>query len=71
MSDTKRLRLDKWLWFARVVRTRALAQELAAGGHVRVNGQRAEGSSKAVKATKARSLRHHPVWLSSQCFWSA
>ena len=49
MSDTKRLRLDKWLWFARVVRTRALAQELAAGGHVRVNGQRAEGSSKAVK----------------------
>ncbi len=24
-----RIRLDKWLWFARVVKTRVLAQELA------------------------------------------
>ncbi len=49
MSDEKRLRLDKWLWFARVVRTRALAQELASGGHVRVNGQRTDSSAKAVR----------------------
>ena len=49
MADGGRIRLDKWLWFARVVRTRALAQELAASGHVRVNGQRAEAASKAVR----------------------
>jgi ribosome-associated heat shock protein Hsp15 len=43
------LRLDKWLWFARVVKTRALAQELANDGHVRINGQRAGGAAKLVR----------------------
>lgn len=33
-------RLDKWLWHARVVRTRAAAAELVTGGRVRVNRQR-------------------------------
>lgn len=37
-----RLRLDRWLWHARVVRTRTLAQKLASDGYVRVNGVRAE-----------------------------
>lgn len=44
-----RLRLDKWLWHARVVRTRTLAQELARSGHVRVNGQRAASASRPVR----------------------
>jgi ribosome-associated heat shock protein Hsp15 len=43
------LRLDKWLWFARVVKTRAIAQELARSGHVRVNGQRARSASRLVR----------------------
>ncbi len=42
-------RLDKWLWFARIVRTRAAAAELAASGHVRINGQRANAASRGVK----------------------
>jgi len=33
------LRLDKWLWQARVVKSRSLAVELVSGGHLRVNGQ--------------------------------
>lgn len=32
-----RQRLDKWLWFARIVRTRVLAAKLVADGQVRVN----------------------------------
>jgi ribosome-associated heat shock protein Hsp15 len=44
-----KLRLDKWLWFARVVKTRILAQDLATSGHVRVNGQRAESAAKMVR----------------------
>jgi ribosome-associated heat shock protein Hsp15 len=36
-----RQRIDKWLWFARVVKTRTLAARLVEDGHVRVNGQRA------------------------------
>ena len=33
------LRLDKFLWFARIVKTRALAQELAERGRLRLNGR--------------------------------
>jgi ribosome-associated heat shock protein Hsp15 len=44
------LRLDKWLWFARVVRTRTIAQDLARSGHVRVNGQRTDSASRMVRA---------------------
>ena len=32
-----RQRLDKWLWFARVVKTREAAAGLVEAGHVRVN----------------------------------
>jgi ribosome-associated heat shock protein Hsp15 len=44
-----RQRIDKWLWHARVVRTRTAASTLAAGGHVRVNGERITAASRAVK----------------------
>ena len=32
-----RQRLDKWLWFARVVKTREAAAGLVEAGHVRIN----------------------------------
>jgi ribosome-associated heat shock protein Hsp15 len=35
-----RQRIDKWLWHARVVRTRSDAAKLVEAGHTRVNGQR-------------------------------
>ncbi|MGP0061110.1 MAG: RNA-binding S4 domain-containing protein [Beijerinckiaceae bacterium] len=44
----ERQRLDKWLWFARVVRTRTLAGRLVGDGHVRVNAQRIETPAKPV-----------------------
>jgi ribosome-associated heat shock protein Hsp15 len=44
-----RQRIDKWLWHARVVRTRPAAAALAAGGHVRVNGERIAAASRPVK----------------------
>ena len=44
-----RQRLDKWLWFARVVKTRALAVKLVEAGHVRLNGARAAGPAKPVR----------------------
>ena len=43
-------RLDKWLWFARLVRTRGLAQELIEAGRVRVNRERALASSRLVRS---------------------
>jgi ribosome-associated heat shock protein Hsp15 len=33
------LRLDKFLWFARIVKTRALAQQLAEEGRIRLAGR--------------------------------
>lgn len=50
MAPTDRQRIDKWLWHARVVRTRAAAAALANGGLVRVNGDRIVAASRAVKA---------------------
>ena len=41
-------RLDKWIWFARVVKTRALAAKLVSEGHVRVNAQRVDTPAKPV-----------------------
>lgn len=46
--DPDRQRVDKWLWFARVVKTRSLASRLVCEGHVRVNGTRATSPSKGV-----------------------
>lgn len=45
-----RQRIDKWLWHARVVRTRTAAASLAASGQVRINSQRIDAASRAVKA---------------------
>lgn len=44
-----RQRIDKWLWYARVVRTRQAAAALATSGHVRINGQRVEAASRPVR----------------------
>jgi ribosome-associated heat shock protein Hsp15 len=43
-----RQRIDKWLWHARMVRTRGDAAALAAAGFVRLNGKRVTGSSRKV-----------------------
>mgnify|MGYP000211943535 CR=1 FL=1 len=41
MSDatSDKLRVDKWLWFARFFKTRTLASGMVSGGHMRVNSQ--------------------------------
>jgi ribosome-associated heat shock protein Hsp15 len=49
VSDDRQ-RIDKWLWHARIVRTRSAAAALAASGHVRLNGTRVDAPAKPVKA---------------------
>jgi ribosome-associated heat shock protein Hsp15 len=44
-----RQRIDKWLWHARVVRTRPDAAGLATSGRVRINGQRIDGAGRPVR----------------------
>ena len=42
-------RLDKWLWFARVVKTRPLAKALVEAGKVRVNRDRVTSADRLVR----------------------
>ncbi len=46
--DAARQRIDKWLCFARVVKTRSLAARLVEDGFVRINGLRSVSPAKAV-----------------------
>jgi ribosome-associated heat shock protein Hsp15 len=40
LSGVNRQRIDKWLWHARIVRTRGDAAALVQAGFVRINGKR-------------------------------
>jgi ribosome-associated heat shock protein Hsp15 len=50
------LRIDKWLWHARFCKTRAIAQQKAAAGHIRLNGHRVEKASAAVRVGDVMTL---------------
>ena len=47
--ERARVRLDKFLWFARLVKTRSRAQELAAEGHLRIDGRRVDRAHVEVR----------------------
>jgi ribosome-associated heat shock protein Hsp15 len=49
-SEVERQRIDRWLWHARLVRTRGDAAALAGGGFVRVNGARIDAPGRMVRA---------------------
>lgn len=40
------MRVDKWLWASRLIKTRSLAADAVKGGRVQVNGQRAKPSKE-------------------------
>ncbi|MET0576487.1 MAG: RNA-binding S4 domain-containing protein [Mesorhizobium sp.] len=49
MVSEGRQRIDKWLFFARVVKSRSLAAKLAQSGRVRVNRDKTDQASDLVK----------------------
>lgn len=42
-------RIDKWLFFARVIKSRSLAAKVAQLGRIRINGEKTERPSETVK----------------------
>ncbi|MGV3550487.1 RNA-binding S4 domain-containing protein [Rhizobium sp.] len=48
-EPSARQRIDKWLFFARIAKSRTLAQEWVEAGHVAVNGEKVRRSSADVR----------------------
>src|ERR1043165_3040761 len=49
MPGEERQRIDKWLFFARVVKSRSLAAKLVQAGRVRINREKAEQAAHPIK----------------------
>ena len=48
-SAEPRQRIDKWLWFARLAKSRTQAQAIVTSGAVRINRQKIDNASHAVR----------------------
>ena len=51
MSDeaTPSIRVDKWLWYARFLKSRSLASRFVSDGNLRIDGERSAKPSRSVK----------------------
>jgi ribosome-associated heat shock protein Hsp15 len=59
MAEEPALRLDKFLWFARIVRTRSLARSLAELGHLRLGGRVVDRAHAPVRIGDVLSFAVH------------
>jgi ribosome-associated heat shock protein Hsp15 len=53
------VRIDRFLFFIRLVKSRTLAQGIVEEGHVRIDGKRVEKSSEEVRAGSIIALPLH------------
>ena len=53
------MRLDKYLWFVRLTKTRTLAQEIAQAGHMRIDGRVIDRAHTAVHVGNVLSFALH------------
>ncbi|MFD1610613.1 RNA-binding S4 domain-containing protein [Sphingomonas tabacisoli] len=53
------LRLDKFLWFARLAKTRSFAQEVAEAGHMRISGRVIDRAHASVRIGDVLSFPLH------------
>lgn len=66
-AGTGKIRLDKWLWYARVFKSRSLAQSEIKSGKVRVDNVKVTSPSRTVEpgnvltVTKARAVLIHKI----------
>ena len=58
LDSTERLRLDKWLWYARFFKTRSIATKFCLSGRLRVNG---EPTGKAHYAARVGDVLTFPI----------
>ncbi|MBB5713430.1 RNA-binding S4 domain-containing protein [Sphingomonas aerophila] len=53
------MRLDRFLWFARLAKTRTVAQELAATGRLRCDGRLVEKAAAAIRVGNVLTFAAH------------
>ncbi len=59
VAEGASLRLDKFLWFARIVKTRSLAQQLAEQGRLRLAGRVVDRAHAPVRVGDVLSFAVH------------
>ncbi len=59
VAEAESLRLDKFLWFARIVKTRRLAQQLAEQGRLRLGGRVIDRAHAPVRVGDVLSFAVH------------
>ena len=60
MSENKEARLDKWLWAARIYKTRTLAADACKNGRITINGGQAK-PARTVKVGDQVGVKKAPV----------
>ena len=60
---TNEARIDKWLWAARIYKTRTLATDACRNGRISINGQQVK-SSRTVKVGDTVGVRKPPITYS-------
>ena len=60
MNQTNEARLDKWLWAARIYKTRTLAADACKNGRITINGQQAK-PARMVKVNDEVGVKKAPV----------
>jgi ribosome-associated heat shock protein Hsp15 len=58
----ERVRVDKWLWAARLFKTRSAATDAVLGGHVQVNGARVKPARDVVTGDRLEITRAQERW---------
>lgn len=71
LSDPQHVRLDKWLWAARFFKTRSLAAQAIAAGHVRLNGSRAKAAKNPAPGDTLEITKGTATWTVHVCELSA
>ena len=61
-TENQEIRLDKWLWAARLFKTRSLAAQAIAGGKVEINDDRARPSRLVRLGDRLKIRRGHYEW---------
>lgn len=61
MSES--MRIDRWLFMCRFFKTRSLATRAVAGGHVRLNGERAAPGTTAKPGTRLEITKNQQTFV--------